>query len=98
MDRVKTQECNSGPLLKSLNIDNQESTVIGASLSEPHMNVKSGARMCNIYVCVYVCVFISYVARRVARACYACHARAMRESHVGAHVVVSARAIASTVD
>ena len=45
--------------------------IIGASLSEPHMNVKSGARMCNIYICVcmYVCVFISYAVRRVARAC-----------------------------
>ena len=50
------------------------------------MNVKSGARMCNIYVCV----FISYAVRRVARACMhapSASASAMRESHVGAHVV-----------
>ena len=57
--------------------------VIGASLSEPHMNVKSGARMCNMCVCVCV-----YLVRRVARACmHAPSASAMRESHVGAHVV-----------
>ena len=42
------------------------------------MSVKSGARMCNIYVCMCVCVFISYVASRT---------RAMRDNHVGAHVV-----------
>ena len=55
---------------------------------------------------MYVCVFISYVASRArampchARAMPAAGAGAMRESHVGAHVVdvVSARAIASTVD
>ena len=65
--------------------------VIGASLSEPHMNVKSGARMCNIYVCVYVCVFISYVAHRVARACYACHAPCVRVTW--AHTLSLARAL-----
>ena len=35
-------------------------TLIGASLSEPHMN---GAGMCNIIICV----FISYVASDRAR-------------------------------
>ena len=56
-----------------------EVNIIGASLSEPHMNVKSGARMCNMYVCMCV-----YLVRRVARACHA-----VRDSHVGAHVVVT---------
>ena len=54
------------------------------------MNVKSGARMCMQYI-ICVCVFISYVASR-ARAMPCACVCAVRESHVGTHVVVSRRA------